>query len=252
VRVTERELFWCADPRTVVVADGPDTLTYLQSQLSQDLRPLPVGGSTYSLALEPAGKAVALLRVWRTGDEQYVLDTDPVAGDALLARLNRFKIRVKTDFQPVEWACIAVRGAGAMEAFPGAISAWRGDGTAVDLLGPDVTVPDGVRAGTPEELLAARIAVAWPAAGVDYEPGGIIPAALGVSAEAVSFTKGCYPGQELVERMDSRGAQAPRVLRHVSVPAGTSRGDAVTIDGGADAVVTSVLGTEAIALVART
>ena len=51
--------------------------------------------------------------------------------------------------------------------------------------------------------------------------------------------------------MDSRGAQAPKILRRVSVPEGTASGDSVAVDG-TTVVVTSVLGTNALALVPRT
>ena len=70
-----------------------------------------------------------------------------------------------------------------------------------------------MREGTAAELEAARVADGWPAMGVEIEPGETIPAETGVVAVAVDFRKGCYPGQELVERMDSRGATAPRSLR---------------------------------------
>lgn len=246
------EPFWVADPRRFLLAEGPDALSYLQSQLSQDLNRLAVGASAYSLVLEPAGRAIAVLRVTRTGDESFVLDTDPAAGDEVLSRLTRFKIRVKADLRDLDWRCIAVRGAGAADVRPPegtwAVSAWRGDG--VDLIGPAPEPPLGVGEGTPADLLAARVDAGWPVAGVDYEPGEPIPAALGVTAEAVSFTKGCYPGQELVERMDSRGADAPRSLRVVDVPGGTAAGTEVEVDGRT-VRVTSVAGTRAIALVHR-
>jgi folate-binding protein YgfZ len=250
------EPFWIADPRSFVQAEGPDALTYLQSQLSQDLSRLAAGGSTYSLVLEPAGKVIALVRVTRIGEESFVLDADPVVAEPLLARLTRFKIRVKADLTLLDWECIVVRGRDAAIAVgPGSdgswvVPAWRGDGSAVDLIGPAPAAPDGVREGTHDDLLAARIEAAWPVAGVDYEIGAAIPAALGVSAEAVSFTKGCYPGQELVERMDSRGAQAPKTLRAFDVPAGTAAGDEIDVEG-TTVRVTSVAGTRALALIHR-
>ena len=48
--------------------------------------------------------------------------------------------------------------------------------------------------------------------GAEILPGETIPAETGLAETAISFTKGCYPGQELVERMDSRGSTAPRHL----------------------------------------
>ena len=53
--------------------------------------------------------------------------------------------------------------------------------------------------------------------GSEIVPGERIPGEVAVVPVAVSFTKGCYPGQELVERMDSRQSQAPRQLRLVRV-----------------------------------
>jgi hypothetical protein len=82
-------------PRDVVVVEGPDAMSYLQSQLSQDVRDLGVQGSTWTLVLEPTGKITSLARVRRTGAERFELDTDAGHGEELLARLDRFKIRVK-------------------------------------------------------------------------------------------------------------------------------------------------------------
>ncbi|HRB04298.1 MAG TPA: hypothetical protein PLP26_13085, partial [Ilumatobacteraceae bacterium] len=61
--------FWTEYPRDVVQVAGADALTYLQSQLSQDLRSLQVGQSVWSFVLQPTGKVEVLLRVWRTADD---------------------------------------------------------------------------------------------------------------------------------------------------------------------------------------
>jgi folate-binding protein YgfZ len=76
--------------------------------------------------------------------------------------------------------------------------------------------------------------------GGEIVPGQTIPAVTGVVPVAVNFTKGCYPGQELVERMDSRGADAPMSLRIVDVPAGTVGGDPLVVDGVEVGTITSV------------
>lgn len=99
---------------------------------------------------------------------------------------------------------------------------------------------------------AARIAMGWPALGAELVPGETIPAATGLTRIAVNFTKGCYPGQELVERMDSRAAEAPRSLRRLTVADGSSVGDPVLDAGEVVGVVTSVAGTAALASVKRT
>jgi folate-binding protein YgfZ len=149
-----------------------------------------------------------------------VLDTDEGFGDTMVARLNRFKIRVKADIVPLEWRCIAVRGTAA-----DGVASWGGG---IDLLGPDPQPPVSVSAGSADDLLAARIAAVWPAMGAEIVPGETIPAETGITDVAVSFTKGCYPGQELVERMDSRAATAPRLLQRLTVVEADAVGAKVT------------------------
>lgn len=209
---TVRVSFWCEYPRDVLRVSGPDAASYLQGQVSQDLRPLAVGGSAWTFVLQPTGRIDVLARVWRTADDEFALDTDSGFGEVLAARLNRFRIRVKADIEPLAWRCLAVRGDGA--AAPDGLSSWGGG---VDLLGSDPQPPAGVASGSSDDLLAARIDAIWPAMGAEIVPGETIPAETGITDVAVSFTKGCYPGQELVERMDSRGATAPRRLRRVSL-----------------------------------
>ena len=96
-----------------------------------------------------------------------------------------------------------------------------------------------------------RIEARWPRMGAEIIPGETIPAETGVVDRAVSFTKGCYPGQELVERMDSRGARAPRHLDAVDVPDGARPGDDHTVDGAVVGTLTSVIGRRALALIRR-
>jgi folate-binding protein YgfZ len=195
-------------PRDVVVIEGPDALTYLHSQVTQDLLDLSVGEQRWTFVLEPNGKIESLARVTRTSGDRFEVDTDAGFGDALLARLDRFKIRVAAETSLV-----------------------RRDDVAADE--------------------HERVAAGWPRMGAEIVPGETIPAGTGLATLAVSFSKGCYPGQELVERMDSRAAQAPRSLRRLVVVDGARPGDPV-VDGGAEVgVLTSVAGTAALGWVKR-
>ena len=89
--------------------------------------------------------------------------------------------------------------------------------------------------------------------GSEITPGETIPAETGVTAVAVNFTKGCYPGQELVERMDSRGAAAPRQLRIVEADEGAKPGDPVVdpVTGESVGTLTTVSGRRALGYVRR-
>jgi folate-binding protein YgfZ len=240
--------FWVETRRDALRVAGPDALEYLQGQVSQELRTLAVGDSRWTLLLQPNGRVDVLARLWRTEDDVFVLDTDAGFGDELAARIDRFKIRVKVDVEPLAWRCVAVRGTDGPVP-DGAVAAWWGQD--FDLLGPDPQTPTGVAPGSAADLEAARIEAGWPAMGVEIVPGERIPAETGVVSVAVDFKKGCYPGQELVERMDSRGADAPRRLQVLTVTEGAKPGDPVLAGDQEVGVLTSVAGTRALGYVKR-
>ncbi|HRD99957.1 MAG TPA: hypothetical protein PLV68_01590, partial [Ilumatobacteraceae bacterium] len=127
---------------------------------------------------------------------------------------------------------IAVRNAPGVLAAPdaaNAVPAWGRD-DAFDLF-PPAQPPEGIERGDSATLTLARIEAGWPATGAELTEA-TIPAETGfVVGLAVSFTKGCYPGQELVERMDSRGSSAPRTIRRLRGSGSAAVGDPVV---GAD------------------
>jgi folate-binding protein YgfZ len=81
---------------------------------------------------------------------------------------------------------------------------------------------------------------------------GTIPAESGVVPLAASFTKGCYTGQELVARIDSRGGHVPRYLRRLVLGGPVVPGAALEVDGKVVGTLTSVAGDLALGYVART
>lgn len=224
--------------RDVVVATGPDAVTYLQGQLSQDVAALPVGGSAHSLLLSPQSHIVALLRATRVGDDEVALDADAGAGEAVLARLQRFLLRTRCELVAVDWGCVAVRGADALppaEVAEGVhvVVSEMPDVPGYDLIGPGAAVPAGMAAGDPAAYEALRIERGVPRMGRELTER-TIPAEAGIIDRTTSFTKGCYTGQELVARIDSRGGNVPRRLRAVVV-----EGDVVP-PAGATVVVAGV------------
>lgn len=238
------DAFWVEVPRDVVRVSGTDALAFLQGQVSQDVVALETGSSAWSFVLQPQGKVDAWFRMTRTGDDDLVLDVDGGFGSALVSRLERFKLRTKVEFEQVPWRCIAVRGCrvpadwdagSAIVADPG----WPG-AEGFDLLGVDPRPPAGPRGGTPEDYDALRIECGIPAMGRELTER-TIPAEAGVVDSSVSFTKGCYTGQELVARIDSRGGNVPRRLRGLILdgPELPAPGAAVIVGGDKVGTITS-------------
>jgi folate-binding protein YgfZ len=213
-------------PRDVVQVGGPEAASYLQGQLSQDVDALPAGSARASFVLQPTGKVESWVRVTRLDGDTFLLDVDAGHGEALLTRLRRFLLRTKAEVESRDdLVCVAFRGPGA-DALDD--SAWQGvllrqpvttpAGVGLDVIGSNVPYPDGVVAGTAEEYEASRIAAGVPAMGAELTEA-TIPAEVGqrIIDESVSFTKGCFTGQELVARIDSRGGNVPRHLRALKV-----------------------------------
>jgi tRNA-modifying protein YgfZ len=237
--------FWVPLQRDVITVHGADARTYLHSQLSQDIASMRVGETRQSLLLQPTGKICGILRVTCLDSETFLLDCDSGTGEAVLVRLNRFKIRVKAELSLGQETWTAVRNA--ITPVGGAIPAWKSDGSAWDVRGDlsDTSIPQG----TQDDYETARICSSWPVMNIDVTESSI-PAESGLTDIAVSFSKGCYPGQELVERMDSRSAVAPRQLRYATVEQGTLVGQEVRVEERIG-VVTSVCGCHALALFRR-
>lgn len=231
--------------------DGAGAATYLHSQLSQEVRDLEVGHSRWTLVLNPTGHVEVLARLWRRDVEQFLLDTEPGFGPTLHARMAKFMIRVEATLTQVALQALEPLPPRSNEPrVDGAVVGWWGLGSVL-LAESAPTLPDGAQEGSLEEFEQARVDAGWPVMGREIEPGERLPAELGVSAVAVSFTKGCYPGQELVERMDSRGAQAPRQLRRLTVTDGAAPGDPIELDGNEVGKLTSVAGASALGFVKR-
>ena len=246
---------WARAPRDVVLVDGPDGGTFLHSQLAHDIAPLEVGESRQSLLLEPSGHLCVIARVSRQENHRWVLDVDRGHGRRTIDRLSRFVLRSKVTLTPVDWECRTFVGAeavGVAEGHRGRCAPWWADTTdVVDVVAPADRMPD--IGGAPEIDEAAwdrmRVDARWPRLGVDVEPGDV-PSATGIVSRSVSFTKGCYPGQELVERMDSRGASAPWQLRWLASREHVA-GEVLMIDGAEAGVVTSVGENRALARIRR-
>lgn len=233
--------------RDVMRVCGPDAQSYLQGQTSQDVAKLGDGDWAWALVLQPQGKLDAFVRVSRRGPDEFLLDTDAGMGPALVARLGRFKLRTKVDIDQLDWQVVAVRGTArpAPPAAPSESGAAGGAATAAvafewavpfewgglagyDLFGPSVTMPIGATPVDAAAYEAVRVEAGFPRHGDELDDR-TIPAEAGLVEASVSFTKGCYTGQELVARIDSRGSNVPRRLRGLLL-SGPAEGGARLVD----------------------
>jgi folate-binding protein YgfZ len=274
------KLIECPD-HGVVVVRGPDATSFLQSLVSQDLDAVTDGNGAHSLLLSPQGKLEVDFRALRVADEWW-LDCDPGFGARFTERLGRYRIRVDVTIEDrtAGSARLEVRGPEAAARVAAAISvdvpdanhshtAWgacrvvRADWSTmqgVDIVGPgdevrgarDLLLAAGIEPFAPGAYEVVRIDAGVPRLGVDID-GATIPQEAFLERDAVSFTKGCFLGQELVCRIDSRG-HVNRFLRHVDVEGSIlpDVGAPVVLDDREVGVLTSIApvadGTRAVGL----
>lgn len=211
--------------RDLVVVQGPDAVGWLQGQMSQDVAAMGVGESRRTLVLDPRGRVDALVQLLLRAPEEVDCIVASGFGEALAARLRRFRLRVRADlvlvegvpgrFEPLAGAGAPTPGPAAPgppvadelvvhEDWPGMEGSWR--------LWPGQASSQGVP--VPEHaaaLLERRLRAGLPELGADVEVG-MQPHETSLVPWTVSFDKGCYVGQELVARVDARSAAPPRRL----------------------------------------
>ena len=230
--------------RDVILVEGEDAVAYLHTQLTQDVEGLAVGGSAWSFLLEPKSEILALLRVSRAADDLVVLDLPVGRGHAVRERLDGFLFRMDVRFDEAVWSGYSVRGPGSQEAVVSGSVVMRGvwpGCDSIDVLGPaDVSIPDDLDELSASELDALRIRVGWPSN--DDLDAKTTPAMTGIVAHSVSFTKGCYTGQEFVARVHYRDAAPPRRLVQVGFHpcCKPEVGESITVDGDTVGRLTSV------------
>jgi hypothetical protein len=253
--------------RDVVAVWGPDATSFLQSLLSQDLDPVAVGGSAHALLLEPRGKLVVDLRAAHVDADEWWCVCEPGLGAVLEQGLKRFRIRVKVEIEDrsAGVAAVALRGSDAIELHAavlqpaGSISVrvdWAAE-PGIEVLGApaaiDAVVSELVAAGATEiggdAYEAMRIESGIPRQGFDIDDTTIAQEAF-LDRDAVSFTKGCFLGQELVCRIDTRG-HVNRMLRRLRADSPLARGATIVADGKEVGTVTSAVGTVALAMLRR-
>jgi folate-binding protein YgfZ len=186
-----------------VRVQGPDAVDYLNRMLSNDV---PEEGSVDALLLTAKARVIAPVLVWRRGVDDVLLLTEPELGDALRSQLVRLRFAAKCEVEPEEHSSTIVLGG--EDGIPN-----RDYGVpAVEVLDSEV---DG-----DVDLERLRIEAATPVYGRELDDR-VLPAEAGLDERAISFTKGCYPGQEPIARQHYRGKvnRRLRVLEVEGTPA---------------------------------
>ncbi len=197
--------------------------------LSNDVEALLPGDSCEALLLTAKARVIATTTVWRRGVDDYLLLTEPDLAHALLGELRRFRFAAKVELEPETHRSTLVLGA---DPPAGAIANADYGLPAYELL--DTDPPEGAVSIGADALELLRIEAKTPRMGREIDDR-VMPAEAGLDDRAVSFTKGCYPGQEPVARLHYRG-HANRGLRVLEIEGdGLPEYDAPLTDG--DAVV---------------
>ena len=217
-------------PRAFVGVTGPDAEDYLQRMVSNDVAALQAGESCEALLLTAKARVIAPLVVLRRGSDDFLLLTEPDLGEVVLGELRRFRFAAKAAIEAERHVSHLVLGAAAPDGVLAAANADYGVAGA-ELI--DGEPPGGIRELSEVELEELRIRAGTPRFGLEIDER-VLPAEAGLDERAVSFTKGCYPGQEPIARLRYRG-HANRTLRRLLIDAQDLPGrDAPIVHEGKD------------------
>jgi folate-binding protein YgfZ len=238
--------------RAVLAVSGPDGAEYLQGQLTNDVEALEPGEGQYAALLDRKGHMQSDMRVLRIGPEEILLDTEGIARGPVVKHLTMYSIGRDVAVGDVsdERAIISLIGPRSVEiagtaALPenaceetkvaGVACLAAGTSEGIDLI---ATAADRERlreglleAGAVEVSSEAteilRIEAGRPRFGAEMG-AETMPAEAGIVEDAVSFTKGCYIGQETVARLHYKG-RPNRHLRGLRLSAPAEAGTALRL-----------------------
>ncbi len=238
--------------RGKLLFSGPDAAEYLQGQLTNDIEALEPGDGCYAALLDRKGHMQADMRVLRLESGEVWVDTEPEGLDATRRHLEMYKIGREVEMANVteERTILSLIGPRSAEvagtpplpeyaneatSIAGVECLAVGTGEGIDLI---ASVVDADRlcaalldAGANEVCAAAteilRVEEGTPRFGAEMG-AQTMPAEGGIVDAAVSFTKGCYIGQETVARLHYKG-RPNRLLRGLRLNAPAKPGAPVLL-----------------------
>jgi folate-binding protein YgfZ len=223
---------------SAIVLEGADVEPFLQGQLSQDVRDLQVDQMAWSFALEPEGKLGFLLGVMRRSPTEFRLLAGQGDVEAVKQRLLRFKLRVDVTLSDAQmWHCSFPSGTPVPQEAC-VISKVSGQNGFIDIVTDELPASTEIVISNDPAQLNDRwlwnYNVSWDDVEVNLAPSELSDV---VANRCVSFTKGCYTGQELVARMDARAATPPSILMGFKCGFPIQQGALAVTDGDVAGIV---------------
>jgi folate-binding protein YgfZ len=225
--------------RGYVAVSGPEAADFLERMLSNEVVSLERGEARPALLLTPKSRIVAPVRVVREEPETFLLITESALAETVVSTLLRARFAAKCEVELKAYRGYLQLGAG--EGIPNsdygieAFESWA-EGERIEAAEPD------------ERLERLRIEAGTPVWGRELDEA-VLPAEAGLDETHVSFTKGCYPGQEPIARLHYRG-RPNRRLRVLEVE-NASPGDEILLGEKAVGRVTSAVPGRALGYVRR-
>jgi folate-binding protein YgfZ len=194
--------------RGVIAVEGDDRVAFLQGLVSNDIEAVRPGHAVWAALLTAQGKWLADFFVFSDGDA-LLLDCEADQIPMLIQRLSRYRLRMKASLRAAPEYLVHV--------------AWPGRPGASGIAAPDPRLPDFAwrmlspeplaATATPEDWDRYRLAAGLPDGSKDLEPDRSVLLEAGFDElNGVSWSKGCYMGQELTARTKYRGLVKRRLV----------------------------------------
>jgi folate-binding protein YgfZ len=199
------------DDWSTLAITGADRTTFLQNMCTNDVRALPVGDCCEAFLTDVKGKIVGHVIVFAREDSLLLLGV-PGQAERWIAHLDRYIIREDVQLvdatERFDWRIVIGERSDAQLGELGRVlgpcrQLWT-SGAWVAVEGAGERAESQAAAVSPAVWHALRIESGWPLYGVDFD-GSHLPQEISRNAQAISFRKGCYLGQETIARIDALG-----------------------------------------------
>jgi folate-binding protein YgfZ len=242
---------YCALPgRAAIEVRGRDAAAFLHGQLARALDVLVPGAAPLAAWLDSRGRVRALPRVVRLGEDRWLLSIERDVAEATASKLRMFVLRSAVTIAVGDYACGALVGTddagllavGLPAETPVDTAVTRGAAHAIrigpvvwQLIGPAAALDDlggALERGPASLAQRAEMALGIPAIGAAAADRYVAQMLNLDRLGAVTFDKGCYPGQEVVARVHNLGSVKRRARRYASSAAAPPAGAAVLTAAG--------------------